>query len=289
MSEETMPRRTRWGLIAALLVVAGLIGLAAASAPYLPVVHGTTDDEVERLASWLGIDVGTHVADLGAGDGTFAIALARRVGATGHVYATEIDDRRLAEIRRAVTEADLSNVTVIEGAVSSTNLPAGCCDALFSRNVYHHLSDAAALNADIFRALRPGGRLLVIDFEPGGIMDLIGHPAGRHDGHGTPRAAVTEEVTGAGFELERGPATWRGRLYAVMFTRPRTSSPRSSTYRSTDSPQDGDSFPEGPVSSTAAPGLRQARTAVPSGARSRGFGSRTPATRARSSRRGDAG
>ncbi len=214
-------RLRRW-VVGALLALAVIVVLVAASLPYLPLVHGTRAAEVERLAAWLEVQPGTHVADLGAGDGTFSVALARRAGPSGQVYATELDDERLADIRRAATAAGLSNVAVIEGAVSSTNLPEACCDALFSRAVYHHLTDPAAINADILRALRPGGRLLIIDFEPGGIMNLIARPetAGRHGGHGTPKETVVREVTAAGFQLLRGPESWRGRTYAVLFRRP---------------------------------------------------------------------
>ncbi len=217
-----MPRRLRRWVVGVLLALAGMVVLAAATLPYLPLVHGTTAGEVERLAAWLEVRPGTHVADLGAGDGTFAVALARRVGPGGRVYATEIDAESLAEIRRAATAAGLSNVAVIEGAVSTTNLPDACCDALFSRAVYHHLTDPAAINADIRRALRPGGRLLIIDFEPGGIMNWISQPetADRHGGHGTPKETVVREVTAAGFELMRGPASWRGRTYGALFRRP---------------------------------------------------------------------
>lgn len=216
-----LTRRRRWVVLALVALAAGVI-LAAASLPYLPLVHGTTAGEVERLAEWLRVEPGAHVADLGAGDGTFAIALARRVGESGRVYATELGDERFAGIEKAATEAELSNVTVIAAAVSQTNLPEACCDALFSRVVYHHLTDPEAINADVFRALRPGGRLLVIDFEPGGILNWIGRPemADRHGGHGTPKETVVREVTAAGFERVRGPEPWRGRIYAVLFTRP---------------------------------------------------------------------
>ncbi len=211
----------RW-VVGALFALAGVAVVVAASLPYLPLVHGTTAGEVERLAVWLELRPGMQVADLGAGDGTFSVALAQRVGPSGRVYATEIDEERLPEIRRAVTAAGLSNVTVVEGAVSSTTLPDACCDALFSRAVYHHLTDPAAINADIHRALRPGGRLLVIDFEPGWLMNWISQPetAARPGGHGTPRETVVKEVTAAGFELIRGPAPWRGRTYGILFRRP---------------------------------------------------------------------
>jgi ubiquinone/menaquinone biosynthesis C-methylase UbiE len=215
------PRSKRW-TIAAVLVLA-LVAIAVAfNVPYLPLIHGTTEDEVKRLAAWLEIRPGARVADLGAGDGTFAVALARAVGSTGHVYATEIDDQRLAEIGRAAAKAGISNITVIRGAASKTNLPEGCCDAVFSRVVYHHLTDSAAINSDVFRALRPGGRLVVIDFEPGSIMDWIGRPdtAARHGGHGTPKETVVKEVTSAGFQLIREPEAWRGRIYGVLFRRP---------------------------------------------------------------------
>ncbi len=217
-----MRRRWKQWIIILVLALVAIAALVAAELPYLPLIHGSTADEVERLAGWLELQHGMRIADLGAGDGTFAVAVARRVGGSGLVYATEVDGERLAEIRHAATEAGLANVTVIPGAVSSTNLPEGCCDALFSRNVYHHLTDAAAFNADIFRALRPGGRLVIIDFEPGGIMNWIGRPetADRHGGHGTPRETVLKEVTAAGFEVVRGPESWRGRMYAVLLRRP---------------------------------------------------------------------
>ena len=204
----------------AVLAVVVVATLAAAALPYLPFVHGSISDEVDRAASWLEIQPRTHVADFGAGDGTFSVALARRVGASGRVYATELDAESLAEIRGNAGRAGLANVTVIRGEVTDTNLPEGCCDALLSRHVYHHLSDPAAINADIFRALRPGGRLLIIDFEPGGIMDWLGHPESRHGGPGTLKETVVKEVTAAGFEMIRDPQSWRGRTYGALFRRP---------------------------------------------------------------------
>jgi ubiquinone/menaquinone biosynthesis C-methylase UbiE len=206
--------------IAAAITVAVVAALAGM--PYLPAVHGTTAGEVDQLVDRLELKPGSRVADLGAGNGRYSLALATRVGTTGKVYATELDQKKLEQIRRAVRSRKLPNVEVIAGGISATNLPAACCDALFSRNVYHHLTDPGAINADIHRALRPGGRLLVIDFEPGGILDWIGVPGTtkRHGGHGTPKETVVREVTAAGFELMGEPRRWRGKTYAVLFRRP---------------------------------------------------------------------
>ncbi len=213
-----MSQLKRWSIVGGGVVAAALV-MVLGSLPYLPVVHGSDADEVEQLVAWLKLAPGSVVADVGAGDGALAMGLAEQVGPSGRVYATEISSARLEEMRAAVARAQLDNVSVIEGAVSRTHLPAGCCDAAYSRNVYHHLTEPDAINADIRRALRPGGRLLVIDFEPGGFMDRISPPetAERHGGHGTPTETVVNEVTAAGFRLLRGPERWRGRLYAVLF------------------------------------------------------------------------
>jgi ubiquinone/menaquinone biosynthesis C-methylase UbiE len=211
-------RLKHWQRVALIAVAAAVVIAAAVAAgpvPYLPIVHGSRADEIERLVAWLDVEPGKQIADVGAGDGRYAMALARRVGASGRVYATEIDRDHLAGMRRAATAAGLSNVTVIEGAVTRTNLPDACCDAILTRLVYHHLSDAPSINADLVAKLRPGGRLLIIDFEPGGLLAWIGLP--QQHGHGTAKDTVIEQVSAAGLQPVRGPEWWRGRVYAVLF------------------------------------------------------------------------
>lgn len=215
-----MRRRGRWIAIGLAAIALLALAMLAARPPYLPVIHGTDDAEIARLAEWLRIESGSHVADVGAGEGKFALALARRVGPSGRVYATEIGERLLAEMREAAKDAGRDNVEVIEAAEARTNLPEACCDAIFTRNVYHHLSNHAAINADLFRVLRPGGRLLMIDFEPGGFMNWFPHGGDEDRGHGTRKETMVKEVAAAGFRLARGPENWRGRMYAVLFTRP---------------------------------------------------------------------
>lgn len=196
-------------------------------ASLLPACAGSgVEDEVARLADRLALGAGSYVADVGAGDGEYALALARRVGPEGRVYATEIDAEKRAAIERAAREAGLANVVVIEALEDATGLPEACCDAAFLRDVYHHLTKPEPTLASLHAALRPGGRLLVIDFRP--TLWLApwtpeGIPEDR-GGHGVPPEIVVREGQAAGFEHvgldESWQSGWLHSLFAVSFRRP---------------------------------------------------------------------
>jgi ubiquinone/menaquinone biosynthesis C-methylase UbiE len=155
--------------------------------------------DAARLIDVLQLRPGAVVADIGAGSGLLTVPVARAVGPTGRVYATDVNPQRLDELRKAAIDAALQNVVVLAGAGAGTNLPDACCDAVFMRNVYHHFSDPPAFNASLFRSLRPGGRLAVADFSP---TDGRSAPAGSRDSgdaHGVAPATVADELTAAGF------------------------------------------------------------------------------------------
>src|SRR5687768_12481556 len=88
------------------------------------------DIEVPQLVELLQLKPGMTVADVGAGFGAWTMRFSRWIGPTGRVYATDVGAPQLAALRDAVQRERLTNVTVIEGAASSTNLPALCCDAV---------------------------------------------------------------------------------------------------------------------------------------------------------------
>lgn len=187
------------------------------------VVQGDrTAAEQGRIAELLEIGPGSVVADVGGGQGEWTVDLARRVGAGGHVYATEVDPDRLEEIQEAVEEAGLDNVTVLEGSDTGTNLPPACCDAILLRRVYHHFVEPGEMVRSMLETLRPGGRILVIDFQPGTIdVDAPDGAPERRGGHGTPTDQLLEEMTAGGFEVVERADDWWGRDYAVLFSRPR--------------------------------------------------------------------
>lgn len=173
-------------------------------------------EDVDWLIDVLELNESSIVADVGAGHGEFSIALARHV-TSGKVYSSELGTSRVERLRRNVESASVSNVTVIEGDPRVTNLPEACCDALFVRNVYHHFDYPASMNRSIWKSLKPGGRLAVIDFEPRGSESE--DPEGRDEGgqHGVTVKTVVEELRQAGFRLISTEEEQSGRdIYVVM-------------------------------------------------------------------------
>ena len=182
--------------------------------------------ETPRIARALELRPGDVVADVGAGDGSYAIALAAMVAPEGRVLATELDDDALAKIRANVTDEHATNVTILRGGTDTTNLPRGCCDAVLMRGVYHHLTAPAAVDASVFAALKPGGRFLVVDFPPSFWLapwTPEGIPADR-GGHGIPIDVLVREVEAAGFTKvlvdEDWPTGLLTDLYGVVFEKP---------------------------------------------------------------------
>lgn len=188
-----MPQlNSRWRL--ALPTVAVAIGITLAAQD--------NDRDLARLSESLQLRLGWVVADIGAGsEALLTIPVARRVGPVGRVYATELGERPLEQLREAVKKAAVANIEILAGDPSHTNLPDACCDAIFIRYVYHHFADPPAMNASLRQSLKPGGMLAIIEFAPRGPE--ASSPADRADDktHGVGADAVARELQQAGFEL----------------------------------------------------------------------------------------
>jgi ubiquinone/menaquinone biosynthesis C-methylase UbiE len=201
-------KRSLFFVLALLIAAAAAIKLNADAA-----------DEIARLAALMQWKQCTIVADIGAGDGSYSFAAAARVGASGKVFATEIDQTKLTELKAETKKRNLQNVTVVESGEADTNLPSACCEAIFLRRVYHHLTKPADFNANLLRSLKPGGRLAIIEFPPRpGLEPVEGVPANR-GGHGIPQKIVIEELTAAGLQVEKIVNDWPGDSYCVLFVR----------------------------------------------------------------------
>ena len=196
-----MALRAVSALLAVTLLVPGAIALQRTGSTI-------TNDQI---FSALGLREGTTVCEMGAGDGDLTIAAAKIVGPSGRVYTSELGDDRLRTLRERTAAANLPHIVVVEADAAKTNLPDGACDTLFMRNVYHHFADPAAMTVSIREALKPGGRLAVVDFTPPGKE--ADSPADRDaDGtHGVSAGTVMRELKQAGFvrmESEAGADRW---------------------------------------------------------------------------------
>jgi len=201
------------------LVAAVVIGAAFAGAFLLRRASADAADEIKRLSALMEWKPGTIVADIGAGDGRYAFAAAQLVSGSGKVFATEIDQAKLATLRSEAAKHHLTNVIILESKEAETNLPAECCDAIFLRRVYHHLTKPAAFDAALLRSLKPGGRLAIIDFPPrSGLEPVEGVPANR-GGHGIPQKVVIDELTSAGLQLVKTVNDWPADDYCVLFVK----------------------------------------------------------------------
>jgi ubiquinone/menaquinone biosynthesis C-methylase UbiE len=201
------------------LLLLGLAIVAVAAVTSVSYAQAGAADEIKRLAALMEWKPGTVVADIGAGDGRYTWAAVEHLGASGKVFATEIDEQKLAALRAEVKKRNLQNVTVVESAGADTNLPAGCCDAIFLRRVYHHLTKPAEFDAKLVRSLKPGGRLAIIEFPPRrGLEPVEGVPSNR-GGHGIPQKVVIEELTAAGLQVENVVNDWPENSYCVLLVK----------------------------------------------------------------------
>ncbi|MBJ22841.1 MAG: methyltransferase domain-containing protein [bacterium] len=121
--------------------------------------------ERHAIVDALALSPGDAVADIGAGTGFFSLLLNEAVARAGTVYAVEISPRFLAHLReRAATEAP-DTMRVVEGNARSVALPDASIDLAFICDVYHHFEYPEDSLASLHAAIRPGGSLVLIDFE----------------------------------------------------------------------------------------------------------------------------
>jgi ubiquinone/menaquinone biosynthesis C-methylase UbiE len=204
-------------LAALVTAIAARGGVAAQSAER---------DATQRIIDALELHEGSTVAELGAGAGQRALAIARHVGPSGRVYTTELGEENLRKLRTAVEGGGVTNVTVVEARVDETNLPEQCCDAIYMEDVYHHFENPTAMNLSIFRSIKPGGRVAVVDFPPPPDKGEAARPEDRDQNghHGVTPETVRAELEKAGFEWIK--ADWSDRRnFVAVLRRPATTAP----------------------------------------------------------------
>ncbi|MEA3640948.1 MAG: class I SAM-dependent methyltransferase [Lamprobacter sp.] len=165
-----------------------------------------------QIVDALKLQPGESVADIGAGTGLFTMLFAERVGPNGQVYAVDISPSFIAAIDARANALGLGNILPIVNSQQTVSLPAKSVDLVFIADTYHHFEYPQLMLDSIRAALRPGGRLVLIDFrrEPGFSSSwVMAHVR-------AGRAQVISELEAAGFKLVEEPLALQGHYFLLF-------------------------------------------------------------------------
>jgi SAM-dependent methyltransferase len=149
------------------------------------------------IVAALRLQPGERVADVGAGTGAYLAALSAAVGPEGHVFAVDISPGFLMHVAQRAGREGWGNVSAVLGRGDNPTLPARALDAIITVNTFHHFEAPETMLAHLARALKPGGRLLVVDF----VIDKHTSPE-RKAMTGRNRESVIALIKAAGFSLD---------------------------------------------------------------------------------------
>ncbi|HEV2422441.1 MAG TPA: class I SAM-dependent methyltransferase [Candidatus Acidoferrales bacterium] len=175
----------------------------------------------------LGIKPGSVVADVGAGSGYFTFHLAERVGPSGKVYAEDVLPDQMVKLLRRAKEENLSQIQTIMGVPNDPRLPVGTLDAILVCNAYHEMHDYDAMLQGMYKALKPGGMIGIIDAtaEPGQPRESYYQP------HHIPKELVRDDLTRNSFHFVREgnafkpPDQGSRSYYFLIFEKPKIVAP----------------------------------------------------------------
>jgi ubiquinone/menaquinone biosynthesis C-methylase UbiE len=182
-------------LVVSLILTLGLFGpLGCGSIKRFFWEPADRDDwqQPDRVVEMLHLSEGDQIADLGSGGGYFTYRFAAAVGETGQVFALDVDESQNAYITDQAIERKLPQITPVHIPEDGVGIPDGSVDMIFLSNVFHHLPD----QTDYFRragaALKPGGRLVVVEFRGDSFPR----------GHATTPDEIRSQLEAAGYALD---------------------------------------------------------------------------------------
>jgi ubiquinone/menaquinone biosynthesis C-methylase UbiE len=144
----------------------------------------------DRVVSTLALSPGDEIADLGSGGGYFTYRFAAAVGESGKVYALDVDESLLSYIDDQAKQRNLPQIETVHTPKDGLGIPNASVDMIFLSNVFHHLPDPIEYFRSAGSALRPGGRLVVVEFRGDSFPR----------GHATTPAEIREQLEAAGYE-----------------------------------------------------------------------------------------
>jgi predicted methyltransferase len=157
------------------------------------------DLKMPEIIQALGLKEGSRVADIGAGDGYYDVAMSRVVGSEGRVYAEDISPGAIKRLHERVDEAHLGNVEVIEGVADDPKLPAGALDGVLMVITYHEVADYRKMLQHVIAALKPGSWFVMVEMTP--HKTLTRPRADQTKNHVIAPDLAISEIREAGFEV----------------------------------------------------------------------------------------
>jgi len=133
-------------------------------APWLERAEREQEEKPSKLIELMGIKPGDHIADIGAGSGYHVRRIAPIVGEEGQVFAVDIQPEMLAILDRGLKREGIENVTMVLGEIDDPKLPPESIDMAFMVDVYHEFSHPFEMTAALCQALKPGGRLILVEY-----------------------------------------------------------------------------------------------------------------------------
>jgi ubiquinone/menaquinone biosynthesis C-methylase UbiE len=182
-------------------------------AEWLDRAERVSEEEPDIALDVLKIAKGSVAADVGAGSGYMTVKLAARVGPTGKVYANDIQPEMLTMLRERLSRMKITNVETVLGTTTDPRLPANSLDLILMVDVYHELQQPQVMLQHMRQALKPGGRLVLLEYrkEDPSIPIKFEH-----------KMSVTEarvELEAEGYTLTKVDETLP-RQHILIFTRP---------------------------------------------------------------------
>ncbi|GAB5473652.1 MAG: class I SAM-dependent methyltransferase [Maribacter sp.] len=168
------------------------------------------EENTATLLQNMGISEEDTIADIGAGSGYHVFKMAT-LARKGHIYAVDIQDEMLEAIQQKKIKIGLQNVTTVKGSAENVNLPENSIDKILMVDVYHEFDYPAEIIASMKKALRPEGRIFLIEYR--GEDDAV--PIKRV--HKMTEEQAVREMGSAGFKLQRniGNLPWQHCLIFV--------------------------------------------------------------------------
>jgi SAM-dependent methyltransferase len=138
--------------------------MSAAGADWLERPEREAEEQPSKAIAVLQLPAGAVAADIGCGSGYITELLSKAVGPTGRVYGVDIQPAMLDLLRARMSEKSLGNITPVLGAIDDPRLPDGSLDLAIMVDVYHELSEPQAVLRHLRTALKPDGRLVLLEY-----------------------------------------------------------------------------------------------------------------------------